>query len=277
MRLRSAASALSKVSRSSSPTSRSADDVLQTLGMHVEGRESVIMDDDGGLPEGRLATTSSIAHRPVHSIDLAESRTALIRRQSNSKFAAQLRDLATTLSGNRPGEAGPHSIVLSGVDTREDSSVVAASLAVTCAATGFQVLLVDANLTRPKVHSMFGVSNEYGLSDLLGSSNPPNFLPQATSIPNLAVIAAGSRVSNYASLLSRQRVRHRLDPIASAFDYIIIDASGLPASLLARVALGVENVVIAVKRHVSSIRALESTMRLLTDEGVQNSSILILE
>jgi Mrp family chromosome partitioning ATPase len=282
MRLQNSSSFLGKVSRSNDRNSRPAEEVLATLGMREVGDASTTANDDVAEVETPAAINSIDGSRnlmplQVHVDDAGNAETALIRRQSNSRFATQLRELVATLSANRTAQAGAHSIVLSGVGTDESSSVVAASLAVTCAVTGFQVLLVDANLSRPRLHSMFGLANGFGLSDLLGSANPPNLLPQATSIPNLAVICAGSRVSNYASLLSRQRVKHRLDPIAGAFDYIIIDASGLPPSLLAPISAGVDNVVIAVKRHVSSIRTLEATMRLLTDEGVHNSSILIIE
>ncbi len=283
MRLRNVFPALVPVVQSEQSPSVSARDVLQALGMaddHAAAAVQQVNDSrsaplllavqhpDG--PERRLTVAPS-----GHDVRVAER--AGVRRQSNSKFAAQLRRLLATFSSSPPTHGAAQSIVTSGVGAWRGYSLVASSLAVTCAANGFQVLLVDANLSRPSLHTLFGVSNRFGLSDLLEGSDPPNLFAQATSIPNLAIIPAGMGTSNYASLLSRQRVVHRLDAISSAFDYIIIDASALPPTLQARVALNADQVAIAVRRHKSSMRDLERHIRVLREEGIDKSSVLIIE
>ncbi|GAC1576652.1 MAG: hypothetical protein NVS3B5_08300 [Sphingomicrobium sp.] len=77
--------------------------------------------------------------------------------------------------------------------------------------------------------------------------------------------------------MSRHRVIHRLEAIASAFDYVVIDASALPPTLLARVALNADQVALAVKRHHSSMRELERTIGILRGEAIENCSVMIIE
>ena len=260
------------------PASIGSDQLLAALGMTQDGPPGEI-EVLAAERETGTATPLDRAAGLRLAYDSSTDRTAMafIRRKANSRFASQLRQIVAGITGSRSARAMTHSIVVTSVGARSDASLVAAALAVTCATTGYRVLLVDANLARPAMHNLFGVSNEVGLADLLNSVDPPNFLAQPTSIPNLALVSAGSRVFDHASLLSRQRVRHRLDSIASQFDYMFIDASSLPPTLLARLAADSEQVVIAVTRHHSSLNDLDKMVRVLRNEGIDNSSVLVLE
>ena len=254
----------------------SAHNIVQSLGLSdgtLATAPDATQDDDQPGPHVAL---TGLARRYA-STPLAQPDTALVRRQSNSKLAAQLRQLLASMRSSRPSHAAAQSIVMTTVGARDCASLVASSLAVTCAASGFKVLLVDANLARPSLHSLFGISNRAGLSDLLAGSNPPTALAQPTSIPNLVVIPAGTPIANYASLLTRQQIVHRLDAIAGGFDYIIIDATALPPVLVVRVAQNADQVTIAVRRHTSSMRELERQVAMLRDEGIDNASVLIIE
>lgn len=255
-----------------------SDELLGALGMTKRGRAAKI---EVLAPEHEAATVTHLDRDSVltstRSSSTDRAAMAFIRRKANSPFASQLRQIIAGIAGSRSARVKTHSIVVTSVGARADASLIAAALAVTCATTGYRVLLVDANLARPGMHKLFGVSNEVGLADLLNSVDPPNFLAQPTSIPNLALVSAGSRVFDHASLLSRQRVRHRLDSIASSFDYMFIDASSLPPALLARLAADSEQVAIAVTRHHSSLTDLDKVLRVLRNEGIENSSVIVLD
>ena len=139
------------------------------------------------------------------------------------------------------------------------------------------MLLVDANFKRPSVHRSFGLSTSMGLSTLLSSPNPPHALPQATNVPNLAAITIGPDCPNWSSLLNRERIFHRLEPLAASFDYMVVDCGNLEPSLVGRVSAGADNVVVAVKEHVSSMRELANIVETLRGEGVREPAILMVE
>lgn len=192
-------------------------------------------------------------------------------------FAAQIRAVLSALTHEQNTHRLLQRIVVTGVNMKDRARIVAASLATVCANSGYRVLLIDADFNRPSFHHMFGVSNRLGLSTLLSSPDAPHHLPQATSIPNLAVICAGPSVQNYSSLIAREQVFHRLQPLARSFDYMIIDAGSLAPAQVARLSAGADNVVVTVEEHVSSLRDLANMVQILQAEGVPHPAVLMVE
>ena len=192
-------------------------------------------------------------------------------------YAEDLKRVLATLSTDHSVRRATQRVVVAGVNSGFDASRIAWGLALTSAGSGFRVLLVDTNLNRPAAHAQFGVSNDFGLSDLLASSEPPHRFPQSTRIPNLAVIAAGPKLSIHASLLAREQLFRRLQPLASYFDYIIADAGTLTPALTARVSTGADNVILTVRQHVSSMQDLAGMVRTLRDVDAPEPSVLMIE
>lgn len=227
-------------------------------------------------PDPDEAPADEPSSPPEQQNPLAQSQLLGGRRQLR-ECADDLKQVLATLAKGNSGQRTTQRVVVAGAKTGADASRIAWGLALTSAASGFRVLLVDTNLNRPAAHAQFGLSNDFGLSDLLLGSGSPHRFPQATRIPNLAVIAAGTHASTYASLLARGRVFHRLQPLAKYFDYIIADAGSLTPALLARVSEGADNVVVAVRRHGSSMRELASLVRTLRDEAAPEACVLMIE
>lgn len=99
-----------------------------------------------------------------------------------------------------------------------------------------RVLLIDADLLRPAIHRVFGISNNYGLCDALGAQ--PGELQLSRVSPTLWVLPAGSAGSNPMAALASERMERLLEEVASSFDCVLLDAppvAHMPdAGLLAR-------------------------------------------
>jgi len=223
--------------------------------------------------QGRLVPMNDVPREPT-AFSEYEGRSG---NDDDGPLAGQLRDLLTTLNHGSGVQHTPRRIVIGGVKTGKEASFLASSLAMTCARSGYRVLLVDANIPQPMVHRNLGLSNKLGLSTLLTSSDPPHALPQATAIPNLAAITIGPACPNLTSLLTREQLFHRLQPLASSFDYILVDCANLEPSLIGRVSAGADNVVVTVKQHVSSMREISNVVETLRHEGVSEPAILMVE
>ena len=268
-------------SSSASGSPRAADDVFadETYdGNELHERESDAPDGDTNRKFGR---EDSSLDSPLHQkLALRRSTSLLPARPGTNadttRYARELKAILARLANSQSPQRTQQRMVIAGVDTGPAASAVARGLATTCAASGFRVLLIDMNLDDETVQREFGVSNELGLGDLLSSSGSPHRFPQATNLPNLAVITAGSRRRDFSSLLSRERVFHRLEPIARHFEYIIIDAGALAPSLVGRVSEGADNVIVAVKEHVSSVRELGSMLRTLRAETGPEPAVLMI-
>jgi len=216
-------------------------------------------------------------------IDFVEQRSitdvaqAFALERQIRAYADDLKRVLATLAKGHSVKRATQRIVVAGVNAEFDASRIAWGLALTSAGSGFRVLLVDANLNRPAAHAQFGVSNDFGLSDLLLGSDAPHRFPQSTPMPNLAVITAGPKLSIYAGLLAREQMFHRLQPLAKYFDYIIADAARLTPTLVGRVSEGADNVIVAAKQHGSSMRELATLVRTLRDAGAPEASVLMIE
>jgi capsular exopolysaccharide synthesis family protein len=130
---------------------------------------------------------------------------------------------------------------------------------------GSRVLLIDADLRRPTLHRMLGLDPRLGLSThLTGAALPPEVI-QATSIPTLAFMAAGTLPPNAADLLAGHRMAELVKVGLEVFDLIIVDAPpvlGLAdAPLLSSVTHATLMVVAADQ---SNTRVVRSALQRLT-------------
>ena len=92
---------------------------------------------------------------------------------------------------------------------------------------GLKVLLVDADLRKPSLHTKLQLSNGVGLSNYLtGSSLPPEVI-QKTDHPNLMFMASGPLPPNAADLLSGTRIYSLISLGSEVFDLIVLDAPPL--------------------------------------------------
>jgi capsular exopolysaccharide synthesis family protein len=146
----------------------------------------------------------------------------LISENLSSRVAEAYRVLRTNIqfaSLDKPVKT----ILLTSSAPSEGKSTTAANLAVAFAQTGSRVLLIDADLRRPTLHRMFGLSNQVGLSSLLLQSVASEVVLRSVNIPNLRVITSGPIPPNPAEMLGSTRMRDTLGNLATSFDYIVID------------------------------------------------------
>jgi non-specific protein-tyrosine kinase len=104
-------------------------------------------------------------------------------------------------------------------------STMLANLAVVSAQAGRKVILVDTDLRRPSLHSLFRLSNEHGLTDMVmdeaALSQPPL---QETEVPGLRVLASGPLPPNPADLLGSQRMGEVIAALKAEADQVLLDA-----------------------------------------------------
>ena len=147
------------------------------------------------------------------------------------------------------------SILITSSCPREGKSMVTANLGVVLAQAGASVIIVDADLRRPTQHSIFGLSHERGLTNVLvgqqlrlgaydtgSGGHPPaedvaespasdldDYL-QPTAVANLRLLATGPIPPNPADLLASRRMRQLMGELAQRADVVLFDS---PPALLA--------------------------------------------
>ena len=140
-------------------------------------------------------------------------------------------------------------ILVTSTGPGEGKTLVASNLAMSLAQTGQRVLLVDADMRRPRVHKIFKRSQEPGLSEFTAGRLSESKAIIRTAAPGLWLLPAGAIPPNPSELLSSERCRRLIKELSEAFDWVIIDSPPVmavtDASLLAHMVAGVLFVVAA--------------------------------
>ena len=106
----------------------------------------------------------------------------------------------------------------------EGKTFISANLAITMAGLGKRVLLVDADMRKPRIHQLFGLKKSPGLSDLLVGEAPPKSVIQATHIKNLQVITSGTTSPSPSELLASTTMQSLIRKAKDKFDTVILDS-----------------------------------------------------
>ncbi len=121
-----------------------------------------------------------------------------------------------------------HTLLVTSSDPGEGKSITAANLAIAFAQTGRRVLLVDADLRNPSVHTLFDVSNAVGLTTLLWSDKADlDDVATPTEQLNLRILTTGTLPPNPAEVLGAQRMRIVIDRLKAVGDLVILDGASL--------------------------------------------------
>jgi polysaccharide biosynthesis transport protein len=156
-------------------------------------------------------------------------------------------------NGNRP-----RVFVITSAAPQEGKSTVVSNLAIALAEINHRVLLIDADMRLPRIHSIFDLPNTFGLSDILHEQKPVQdymieSVVRKTYIPDLYVLPAGPARMNLSRLLHSSRMKELIMRFRETFGTILIDTApvlNVPDSrILARVSDGVILVVRAHKTH----------------------------
>jgi polysaccharide biosynthesis transport protein len=105
----------------------------------------------------------------------------------------------------------------------EGKTATATNLAIVLSQLGRPVLIVDADLRKPRLHQVFKISNQTGLVSHLTSTVDADEIVHATTIPNLWITPSGPIAPNPSELLSSDRMFDWLRAAHTRFEYIIID------------------------------------------------------
>lgn len=113
-------------------------------------------------------------------------------------------------------------LVVTSPATGEGKSTTVANLAVTMAQSGRRTILVDCDLRRPSLHTLFNLSSEPGLTNMvLDETEAPL---QKTGVENLWLLASGPKPPNPADLLGTQKVDKVIEQLIAQADIVLFDA-----------------------------------------------------
>ena len=163
-----------------------------------------------------------------------------------SPHAEAYRVLRTNMQFTNKGvQGGAFAVVSGGVG--EGKSTTLFNLAFVCAQLGDKVLIVDSDLRRPVQHTILGMSNKQGLTNVLMRDLPLEEAIQPTSVNNLHFLPSGRLPRHALGLLDSQRMRELVKSLKARYDFVFFDSPPIvgvsDASILASEVDGVLLVV----------------------------------
>ena len=196
-------------------------------------------------------------------------------RQRNSDVAEAFRTTATSVMLAADEHRPLRTIVVAGAGPGEGKTTVAGNLAITLAQIHERVLLIDADLRRPRLHEIFEVPNLWGLSDLLkdatsASTSGVHELGLLTEVPGLYLLPSGPSVDSVTRLLHCGKTQTLIHRTLSSFDWVIFDTPPMMEFAETR-ALGrlTDAVVLVARVGHSSRRELQSAERQFSEDGAR--------
>ena len=159
----------------------------------------------------------------------------------------------------------------------EGKTVTSANLAVVFAQAGRKVVLVDADLRKPRVHTMFNLGNARGLTTMLrGDAVRLEVLSQATEEDNLRVLTTGPLPPNPAELLGSHRMQAVVGLLTESADLVIFDSPPLQAvSDSALLSSSADGTLLVVDAGRSRGRAVRSAAEILTRAGANVLGVVL--
>lgn len=118
----------------------------------------------------------------------------------------------------------PKVIVITSSFAREGKTTTSVNLATVLAQMGKPVLLIDADLRRPRLQKVFQGKMNVGLVNYLAANIPFDDVIQATEVPNLSVVLSGPIPPNPSELLASDRMKHLIEDVRSKYAYVIFDS-----------------------------------------------------
>jgi len=206
----------------------------------------------------------SLGMVPALSEKALNGREGLITQGVPANFAESIRAIRTNVLFSS-AEEGSRSLAVTSSGPGEGKTLMASNLAIALAQTGQRVLIIDADMRRPRVHSVFGTPQEPGLSNVMVGNARASDSVRKSGIGGLWVLPSGRVPPNPAELLGSERFKEFVRGLGKHFDWVIVDT---PPVLAVTDATVVGNVVSGVMFVVGA----EATSRHNAREAVQQLS-----
>jgi succinoglycan biosynthesis transport protein ExoP len=193
----------------------------------------------------------------------------------SSLMAEAYRSMRTSLLLSSADHA-PQVVLVTSAVPSEGKTVTAINTAISLTQTGKRVVLIDGDMRKPRVHSVFAFGNVLGLSSFLTGSAGLKDVLQESPVPNLFVLPCGIIPPNPGELILSSRFTQLLQVLRQYFDYVVIDSPPVASVSDARVlASSADAVVLVVKAFSTSRDLAKRAVDLLTHSRVRNLSVIL--
>jgi succinoglycan biosynthesis transport protein ExoP len=188
---------------------KSVDEIRESIPLPILGTVPAYNPNARGIPGSPLQRALCYFHRP------------------DSPEAEAYRSVRTAFNVSIPD--GHNIIQVTSPEPGDGKSTLISNLAIAMAQSGRQVLLIDCDLRRPTLHTLFGLRRDIGVTDVLAGEIDLLTAIQHTAAEGLSVLTCGDAPPNPAELLASRQFSRLLHEAEQEFDLVLIDTPPLLA------------------------------------------------
>ncbi len=190
----------------------------------------------------------------------------ILHKQSGlSPDAEAYRILRTNIEFNRKS-ADANAITIVSGGAGEGKSTTLVNLAYICAQGGYNTLMIDGDLRRPKLHTFFDINNSVGLTNYLTTALQLEDVILQTPIENLYFMPSGILPADAAGILNSRRMSELIADVKNRFDLVLIDSPPILGVSDASVLASEVDLTVVVIQH----RKLPRTMLMRVKQAIEN-------
>lgn len=228
--------------------------MINIFSVHIQSQEDI-----------ENNTSLSIFGNIIHNTSGSE---LAVHNNPNTIIAESFRELRANLQF-MVNNSTSRIISIHSLYPNEGKTFIAMNLAIVLAMNDQRVLLIDADLRKPKIHKMLSLPNDQGLSTYLNGKNKIEEVISNTLMDKLLVLTSGPVPPNPGEILGKQEMNSMLNQVRTLFDYIIIDNTpmglvidGVVISHLSDLNLFVLRYGVSHKNQVKTLDHLASSQRI---------------
>ncbi len=232
---------------------RSIED-MENLGLPLLGSIPVITENGDKRKRKSYKNSSNIT-------DIKRIASNLVTHfEPKSPISEAYRAIRTSIQFTRSG-ISPKTILVTSSGPHEGKSTTVANLAITLAQMGTKTILIDSDLRRPVLHSIFGLEKEKGLTHYLVGKADKDEIVQPTPVENLSLITCGILPPNPSELLGSKRMLELVQELKKEYEIILFDSPPViavtDAAVLSTILDGV--ILVVSSGEISGDAVLRST------------------
>ena len=160
----------------------------------------------------------------------------------------------------------PKKIMITSTTPQEGKTTISINLARSFALAGNKVIIIDADLRKPRIHKVFGMENNQGLSSYLAGIDD-HHVQRIDGEENLFVMPSGPIPPNPSELLVSQNFNTLMETLENEFDYIFIDSAPLFSATETLLISQTAKTLLVVKAESTTYDHIDESINMLEDAG----------
>jgi polysaccharide biosynthesis transport protein len=218
---------------------------------------------------GIMGYLSWLQRKGVNGAEVTdENMDLIVANQPQSLVSEAIGHIYSSIMLSTSGRP-PGAILVTSPNPSEGKSTLVANLALSYALNDRQVVLIDCDLRKPRLHQIFQMTSQPGLANYLTGNATLEEILRPTPIPNLTIITAGPRTPSPLNLLNSEILRELISELRERFLHIIVDTPPVLGFADARcVSRLVDGVLLVTKHNVTHKTAGRLAHQLLDQANV---------